>query len=100
METLERVYLSICPVATVIAAGLIIYAVLTRGLTPLHGAYLVLLFAIFALTFTLFLFYSFRESMGYRLKATGVGWEAALVVGAFPLPWCICLSPRACSPWW
>ena len=73
METLERVYLSICPVATVTAVGLIIYAVLTRSLTPVHGAYLVLLFAIFALTFTLFLFYSFRGIDGIRVESNWGG---------------------------
>ncbi len=73
METLDRFYPSICPVATVIAAGLIIYAVLTRGLTPLHGAYLVLLFAIFALTFTLFLFYSFRRLDGIQVESNWGG---------------------------
>ena len=73
METLERVYLSICSVATVTAAGLIIYAVRTRSLTPVHGAYLVLLFAIFALTFTLFLSYSFRGVDGIRVESNWGG---------------------------
>lgn len=73
METLERIYLSICPLATVTAVGLIIYAVLTRHMTPVHGAYLVMLFAVFALSFTLFLFYSFRRDDGVGVEGNWGG---------------------------
>lgn len=83
MGTLERVYLSICPVAAVTAAGLIIYGVLTRRLTPVHGAYLVLLFAIFALTFTLFLFYSFTRIDGIWVESNWGG------LGGGPSGWSI-----------
>jgi hypothetical protein len=69
----EKLYLWICPVATVIAAGLILYAVYIRSLTPLHGAYLVLLFAIFALMFTLFLFSSLWEDDEIRVESNWGG---------------------------
>jgi hypothetical protein len=55
VDFLERIYLLICPSVTVTAIALIIYAVFKRSMTPLQGAYLGLVFALFALSFTLFL---------------------------------------------
>jgi hypothetical protein len=48
-------YLLICPIATATAISLIVFSVVRRGMSPAHGGYLILLLALFALTFTLFL---------------------------------------------
>lgn len=62
----RTIYLLMCPFATVTAIALIVHAVLKGSITPTHGAYLIVVLALFALSFTLFLRYILRK--GGRLQ--------------------------------
>lgn len=55
MDWLRRIYLSILPVVTATATTIIGYAAYKGRIAPGHSAYLIVVFALFALCFTFFL---------------------------------------------
>jgi predicted lysophospholipase L1 biosynthesis ABC-type transport system permease subunit len=69
----RAVYLLTCTFATVTAIALIIYAVLKRTITPVHGAYLIVVLTLFALSFTLFLFYTMSRGGHVQIESNWGG---------------------------
>jgi hypothetical protein len=61
VNAMERVYLSICPVATVSGIGVVIYALLKRSMAPAQAVYLIVVLTLFSLCFTLFLHNLFQD---------------------------------------
>jgi hypothetical protein len=62
VTAIERIYLSLCPVATVSGIGVVIYALLTRSMPPSHAVYLIVVLTLFSLCFTLFLRNLFQDN--------------------------------------
>ena len=55
MTVMERVYLSICPIAIVAAISVVIYALLKLSMSPAQAVYLIVVLSLFGLCFTVFL---------------------------------------------
>lgn len=55
MTVMERVYLSICPIATVAGISVVIYALVKRSMPPAQAVYLIVVLTLFSLCFTVFL---------------------------------------------
>jgi hypothetical protein len=58
---MERIFLSLCPVATVSGIGMVIYALLKGSMAPAQAVYLIVVLTLFSLCFTLFLHNLFQD---------------------------------------
>jgi hypothetical protein len=71
---MERVYLSLCPVATLAGIGVVIYALLKRSMAPVQAVYLIVVLTLFSLCFTLFLHNLFQgDKLVFESNWGGLG---------------------------